>query len=242
MKTHPTINPVIWLSFCLAIFLFSNSVLAQQYINQRSVEERRRAGGYLFSETKYDQFSFMLTPSAIFHSAFQFDLSYRFERTPNAIMVSVANINSSFLGESLFYEDFDDEHEGWAINVYHKYYLDQQEKGKVVYYFAHGPHFNYVEGNTTFYDFNNDPNNFETNQTYSFSRVGYNLTFGFETMLNERFFFDLSIGLGARFLLNESTSGSAAGELNDNLTRTFVGPAYTGLTPLIQTRFGLYIF
>ncbi len=240
MKTKSTISPVIWLSLCLTVMLLANTLSAQQYINQRPVNERKRTAGYLYSETKYDHFSFMLTPSAIFHNAFQFDFSYRLERSSNAFMISIANINSAFFDESFLGSDFDDEHEGWAINFYHKYYLEQQEKGKTVYYFAHGPHFNYIEGNTSYFNANTPSGN--ANQTYSFSRLGYNLTFGFETLFNERFFFDLSIGLGPRFILSKSTTGNAGSELNDNLTRTFIGPAFTGLTPLIQTRFGLYIF
>lgn len=245
MKTQKTFRPTAFLSIMITLFVFANNATtsAQQFINQRSIEEKSKRGGYLYSETKYDRFSFMLTPSAIFQNAFQFDLSYRLDNSSNAFMISIANINSGFIDESNFnYNDIDDQHEGWTINFYHKYYLEQQEKGRTVYYFAHGLHYNYVEGNATYYNYNISPSgNFTRDQSYTFSRMGYNATFGFETLFNERFFFDLSIGLGARFMLDESISGGP-NTLPDNVTRTFIGPAFTGLTPLIQTRFGLYIF
>jgi hypothetical protein len=233
-----TIIGILAVVFCL-------SANAQQYIGQHqqtsSLQKSAQRSGMLFSNTAFDRFAFSLTPSAIFFRAFQFDLSYRFENSQNAIMLSLANVNSNFFGSNEFSDDTDT-HFGWSFNLYHKVYLPSVVKSNAAYYFMHGLHTNHIDG-TKFMEniFITNPDGSvtlgEVHQSYTFNRIGYNIIVGFETMLNERFFFDVNIGIGARWLLNKPGL-----ELNKSMTQSFYGSAFTGLTPVISTRFGMYIF
>ncbi|MCC5916331.1 MAG: hypothetical protein JJU02_03290 [Cryomorphaceae bacterium] len=230
----------------ITLLIFSIGVFGQRTVgDQQSLEKR---GGFLFSNTQYDHFSFNLTPSSIFFNAYQFDLSYRPKTSRSAFSLSIANANHDLFDYGNYYYDGYGSSEisidGWIFNLHHKYYLETQYKSNTAYYFSHGPNFSSIQGLVSTYEdvYIEDENRIEyryTEKNFELMRIGYNLLLGFEIMMNERFFFDLNFGLGLRFVVQDKNLDSHA--LN-TMSRNVFRPGYEGLTPIINTRFGVYIF
>ena len=188
-------------------------------------------------EIKKNNFGIGLVPQyGIIHGT-RIDLDFRL-RSPRQWLIAAPQLYLVTKNSSLW--NFN-EMSGAGIDVQHRIYLGKNDIPKGAY-FAYGPVFQYFsvkDEGLAAYDFREGDVNYiglnETTLQTKIYKLGGNLIFGYQTLLDEVVYFDFYLGTGMRFSFDNRKSG-----LHSYYNEWWGDLGYSGTLMVGGFRFGVY--
>ena len=192
--------------------------------------------GQEFSVTEATRFSIGVVPQYAITNGIRMDLDFRLSEKGQWLVAGPQVYLNSGTSNIWEYERMS----GVGIDLQHRMYLKGLSFPQGAY-FAYGPvfqHFSVRDKGLTTYDFQENNANYiglaEASRLTRITKLGGNLIFGYQLVIDGYLYFDFYIGTGIRFSYDDRTSG-----LHENYNEWWGDLGYSGTLMVAGIRFGI---